>query len=143
MQLTSRKRHRPSEFLNGIDSWAFLSTPLVLLIVFIVTPNHPPHGTALELARTNHAAPMHSAVREDAMLITVTRDGHFFYGMHQVRPDDLALAMRDSVEQGSEKKVYLRVDARARYSDAVLVIDQVREAGIQQIGIITEQRQPH
>jgi biopolymer transport protein ExbD len=120
MQPTPRKRQRPSEFLNGIDSWAFLSTPLVLLIVFMVTPNHPHHGIALELARTSHAAPMHSAVREDAMLITVTRDGNFFYGMHQVRPDDLALAIRDSVQRGSGKKVYLRVDARARYSDAVL-----------------------
>jgi biopolymer transport protein ExbD len=137
MPPTSRKRHRPSDFRNGIESWAFLSIPLVLLIVFMATPNHPHHGIALELARTSHAAPMHSAVREDAMLIAVTSDGNFFYGMHQVRPGDLTLAIRDSVEHGSEKKVYLRVDARARYSEAVLVIDQVREAGIQQVGIIT------
>jgi len=37
------------------------------------------------------------------------------------------------------------VDARAKYGGAALVIDQIRQAGIQNVGIITEQRQstPH
>jgi biopolymer transport protein ExbD len=86
---------------------------------------------------------MPGAIREDALLVTVTRDGNVFFGVHQMHPADLPPAIRNSVLGGAEQKVYLRVDARAKYGDAVFVIDQVREAGIQNIGLITEQRQPH
>jgi len=137
-----RKRPRPSQFLNGIDFWAFLSVQLVLLILFMIAPSHPHHGLALDLARTDHAAPMPSALREDAMLISVSRDGNVFFGTHQVRYNDLPESIRESVRHGSERKIYLKVDARAKYGDAALVIDQIRQAGIQNVGIITEQRQP-
>jgi len=138
---TPRKRHRPSQFLNGIDFWPFLSIQTVLLIIFMGNvPPHPFHGTSLDLAVVDHAKPMLSAIREDAMLVTVTRDGRVFYGTHQMRGDDLPPAIRDAVRRGSERKVYLKVDARAKYGDAVVVIDQVRQAGIENIGIITDRR---
>ncbi len=85
---------------------------------------------------------MPSALREDAMLISVSRDGNVFFGTHQVRYNDLPESIRESVRHGSERKIYLKVDARAKYGDAALVIDQIRQAGIQNVGIITEQRQP-
>ena len=97
----------------------------------------------IDLAVVDHARPMPAAIREDALLVTVTRDGNVFLGTRQIHPADLPPAIRNSVLAGAEQKVYLRVDARAKYSDAVFVIDQVREAGIQNIGIITEQRHPH
>ena len=43
-----------------------------------------------------------------------------------------------AVQEGSERKVYLKVDARAKYGDAERVVDQVRAAGIQQICILAE-----
>jgi biopolymer transport protein ExbD len=141
MKTTPRKRPRPPQLLNGIDLWAFLSVQIVLLVIFMVAPNRPHrHAWALDFTRTDHATSMPGALREDAMLITITRDGNIFFGYRQIRPRELAQSLHDSVRRGSERKVYLKVDARARYSDAALVIDQVREAGIQDIGIITEQR---
>ncbi len=143
MKTTPRERRRPSQFLNGIDFWAFLSIQTVLLIIFMGNvPPHPFHGTSLDLAVVDHAKPMLSAIREDAMLVTVSRDGRVFYGTNQMQPDDLPPAIRDAVRQGSERKVFLKVDARAKYDAAALVIQQVSQAGIENIGIITEQRQP-
>jgi biopolymer transport protein ExbD len=140
---TSRKRPRPSQFLNGIDFWSFLSIEVVLLIIFMVhVPPNPYHRAPIDLAAVDHARPMPGAIREDALLITVTRDGNVFYGTNQMQSRDLPPAIHDAVLRGSERKVYLKVDARAKYGDAVLVIDQVRQAGIENIGIITEQRMP-
>jgi biopolymer transport protein ExbD/biopolymer transport protein TolR len=85
---------------------------------------------------------MPGALREDAMLVAVTRDGNIFFGTYQMQYRDLRLAIRDCVRQGSERKVYLKVDARAKYGDAALAIDQIRLAGIQNVAIITDQRQP-
>ena len=144
MKPAPQKRHRPSQFLNGIDVWAFLSIEIVLLIIFMTyVPPNSHHRASIDLAVVDHARPMPGAIREDALLVTVTRDGNVFLGTHQMHPTDLPPVIRNSVLAGAERKVYLKVDARAKYSDAVLVIDQVREAGIQNIGIITEQRHPH
>ena len=143
MRPTPRKRLRPSQFLNGIDVWAFLSIEIVLLIIFMTyVPPNPYHRATIDLAAVDHARPMPGAIREDALLVTVTRDGNVFLGTQQIHPADLPPAIRNSVLSGAEQKVYLRVDARAKYSDAVLVIDKVREAGIENIGIITDQRRP-
>ena len=85
---------------------------------------------------------MPGASREDAILVAVTRDGNIFFGSKNVRDSDLPALIRESVRRGSERKVYLKVDARAKYSDAALVIDQVALVGIQNVGIITEQLPP-
>jgi len=85
---------------------------------------------------------MPGAVREDAILVAVTRDGNIFFGSNNVRDSDLPVLIRESVRRGSERKVYLKVDARAKYADAALVIDQVALVGIQNVGIITEQLPP-
>jgi len=136
-----RRRPRRSQFLNGIDFWPFLSVELVLLMIFMVSgPSPHANRSPVDFARTEHATPMPGALREDAMLISVTRDGNIFFGTLQIQWSDLPTAVRDSVRHGSERKVYLKVDARAKYGDAVVVIDQIRLAGIQGVGIITDQR---
>jgi biopolymer transport protein ExbD/biopolymer transport protein TolR len=141
--MSRKPRHRPSHFLNGIDFWAFLCVELVLLMIFMV--NGPsPHAdrSPVDLALSEHATPMPGALREDAMLVAVTRDGRILFGTYQMQYPDLPLAIRDSVRHGSERKVYLKADARAKYGDAALAIDQIRQAAIQNVGIITDQRQP-
>lgn len=142
MKVTSRKLPRPSQLLNGIDVWVLLSFSLIILIIFMTAPSHPHHGWALDLARTDHAAPMPSARREDAILISVSRDGNIFFRTNQIRSNDLPALIRESVRRGSERRVYLKVDARAKYADAALVIDQVALVGIQHVEIITEQLLP-
>jgi len=108
--------------LNGIDFWPFLSVELVLLMIFMVSgPSPHANRSPVDLARAQHAAPLPGALREDAMLISVTRDGNIFFGTHQIQCGDLPTAVRDSVRHGSERKVYLKVDARAKYGDAVAV----------------------
>jgi biopolymer transport protein TolR len=138
-----RKRPRPSQFLHGIDMWAFLSVEVTLLIILMMS-GPPPHGdrSPVDSAYTDHATAMPGALREDAMRVAVTRDGNVFFGSRNIQPDDLPPLIQKSVAHGSERKVYLRVDTRAKYGDAAIVIDQVRQAGIQHIGIITQQRQP-
>ncbi len=141
--MSRKPRPRPSHFLNGIDFWAFLSVELVLLMIFMVNgPSPHANRSPVDLPRTEHAAPMPGALREDAMLVAVTRDGNIFFGTYQMQYRDLRLAIRDCVRQGSERKVYLKVDARAKYGDAALAIEQIRLAGIQNVAIITDQRQP-
>src|ERR1700687_4928732 len=134
MKAKARKRPRPSQFLNGIDFWAFLSVELVLLMIFMVQPT-PFHAWSGQLARTDHAAPMHSAIREAAMLITVSRDGNVYFGAGQIQLDRIPARIQDSLRHGSERKVYLKVDARAKYGDAAAAIDQSEKPALKILGL--------
>ena len=57
--------------------------------------------------------------------------------------------MRDLLTNKIDKTVYIKADARAKYSVVEDVVDNLRAAGVNEIGLITEEphdeitRQPH
>ena len=85
---------------------------------------------------------MPDANREDALTITVTRDGHVYFRTQQVMLNDVPNQIRQALKEGARPAVFVHADTRAKYGDVAAVIDQVRQAGIQHVGIITSQRQP-
>jgi biopolymer transport protein ExbD len=68
------------------------------------------------------------------------RDGQMFLGNERVTGDDLARKVRDAVTTRADKTVYVRADARARYGVLVNAVDDLRSAGVDQLGLLTEQR---
>jgi biopolymer transport protein ExbD len=81
---------------------------------------------------------MPNSLRDDSMRIAITRDGRVFFHTSAVPCEDLPNLIREDVHKGAEHKIYLLVDARARYGDVEPVLDQVREAGILNLAILTE-----
>jgi biopolymer transport protein ExbD len=137
---------RRSRFLNGIDVSAFLAIQLAILTMFLAEtrPVHGIHGRApaADLPRVDHPRPMPDANREDALTVTVTRDGNVYFRTLQITPRELPNQIRQALKEGARPTVFVHADTRAKYGDVAAVIDQVRQAGIQNVGIITEQRQP-
>ncbi len=68
------------------------------------------------------------------------RDGQMFLGNEKVTGDALAHKVRDAVTTRADKTVYVRADARARYGVLVIAVDDLRSAGVDQLGLLTEQR---
>jgi len=93
----------------------------------------PHHDIGPDLPSSSYAIQQPMAVREDAMRISITRDGRVFFRKIQVFPKSLPILIRGAVQDGAEKKVYLAVDARAKYGDAATVVDAIARAGINQI----------
>jgi len=83
---------------------------------------------------------MAHANREDAMIVTIFRDDKVLYRSDLVRPNELLAKIRESLNQGAEREVYIRADARARYGWVAKVVDDVRSAGVEKIGFLVEQR---
>ena len=114
---------------------------LVLLIIFmVVTPmlqkNHP-----VDMARTDTAKDMQDADKDDAIVVAVTRDGSIFLGNNQIQKADLQGQVKDRVSNKQDKTVFLKSDARAKYGDVVAVVDEIRSAGVDQLGLLTERNQ--
>jgi len=72
--------------------------------------------------------------------VAVTRDGKIFLGSEQVVLDALTPRVKTALEKKTDKKVFVKSDARARYGVVVDVVDNVRSAGVDQLGLLTEQK---
>ena len=112
---------------------------LVLLIIFIVVTPMLSKGVTVEMAKTNNPSPMQNADKEDAVLIAVARDGRTYLGSDQMAPDALPAKVKDLLTNKLDKTVYVRADARARYERVVEVVDNIRAAGVDQLGLLTEE----
>ncbi|MFQ5927837.1 MAG: biopolymer transporter ExbD [Terriglobia bacterium] len=111
---------------------------LVLLIIFMVITPMLQKGVSVDLARTENPRQMPDADKEDAMLIAITRTGNIFLGAQQIALEDITAEVRDRLETRLDKTVYVKSDARARYGEVVKVVDEVRAAGVDQLGLLTE-----
>jgi len=113
---------------------------LVLLIIFMVITPMLTKGTQVDLVKTKAAITMQAADKEDAILIAVTRNGGVFLspGNLKINPDQLPEKVTDLLTNKPDKMVYIKSDARARYGLVEDVIDNVRAAGVDQIGLITD-----
>jgi len=113
---------------------------LVLLIIFMVITPMLTKGTTVDLVRTKHDIAMQAADKEDAVLIAVTRNGSVFLspGNNKIAPDQLSEKVRDLLTNKTDRMVYIKADMRAKYSVVEDVVDNVRAAGVDQIGLITE-----
>jgi biopolymer transport protein ExbD/biopolymer transport protein TolR len=94
----------------------------------------------VELAKTNNPIPMQDADKEDALIVAVARDGKIFFDTSQVGPEELTQKIRDRIANRVDKKVYVKADARAHYKAVVEVVDNVRSAGVSELGLLTEQK---
>ena len=111
---------------------------LVLLIIFMVITPMLQKGVSVELAQTNNPIDMQEADAEDAVLVSVTRDGKFFLGADDVRLEELPGLVVNILTGRLDKTVYVKSDFRSRYGDVVAVVDTVRAAGVDRIGLLTE-----
>ena len=116
----------------------------MLALLFLLMPNrtdyHDLHGISVDLTETHYAIPMPGAVREDAIRISITRDGKVYFRNHQVALDDLPDEIREGLRNGAERKIYLAVDARARYGDIPHILNEIRHSGVEKVSFLTWQR---
>ncbi|HVB58135.1 MAG TPA: biopolymer transporter ExbD [Candidatus Acidoferrales bacterium] len=114
---------------------------LVLLIIFMVITPMLQKGVTVDMARAENARAMQNADKDDAVIIAVTRDGKTFLGNKQVGLDEITNDVKDLISDRLDKTVYIRSDARAKYGDVVKAVDEVRSAGVDNLGLLTEKIQ--
>ncbi|MGH9669009.1 MAG: ExbD/TolR family protein, partial [Terriglobales bacterium] len=72
--------------------------------------------------------------------VAVMRDGTIFFGSDKVNADQLNERVKDRLATRTDKRVFIKADARAKYGSVVEVVDNIRSAGVDQVGLLTEQR---
>ena len=131
MSLPSRSRDR--RVLSEINVTPMVDVMLVLLVIFMVTAPMLQRGTDVQLPQVQH-----SDLKEQSRLtLTLTREGRIFLNNDEVPraelQDRLAAATRNR-----ERTVQFRGDSHVSYGLVIEVMDAMKGAGIETVGMITE-----
>ena len=133
-------RDEGSKVNSNINVTPMVDVMLVLLIIFMVITPMLQKGVSVDMAKVNSPEPMPDADKEDALLISVMRDGKIYFGSDRVEADQLTQKVKDRLANKADKRVFIKSDARARYGNVVEVVDNVRSAGVDDVGLLTEQK---
>ncbi|HEY2119743.1 MAG TPA: biopolymer transporter ExbD [Candidatus Acidoferrum sp.] len=111
---------------------------LVLLIIFMVVTPMLQKGVSVDLANVNNPRDMKEADRDDAIIVAVTRDDNIFLGNNKIAKEDITGQIKDLIANRLDKTIYVKSDGRAKYGTVVAVVDEIRSAGVDQLGLLTE-----
>jgi len=116
---------------------------LVLLIIFMVITPLLQSGVSVALPKnTLNPEEDPAIIKESSVVISVTSDNKIYIGKDQIDSADLADKIQKRMEnkKPEERIVYLKSDINADYGSVVDVINSIRKAGIDQIGLVADKK---
>jgi len=131
----ARTQHGSRRALSEINVTPFVDVMLVLLVIFMVTAPMMQQGIDVDLPKTT-TQPLR--VKDDPLILTVKQDGTYLVGKSVVPLTDLQAKLEALFEARGNKDLYLRADREAAYGTVVKAMAAAREAGTQQLGVVTE-----
>src|SRR5579872_6959399 len=111
---------------------------LVMLIIFMVITPMLSKGITVDMVKTKNPIAMQAADKSDAVIVAVQRDGKTYLNTTQMSAEDLPPKVKDMLTNRLDKMVFVRADSRAKYEKVVSVVDNLRSAGVDQLGLLTD-----
>jgi biopolymer transport protein TolR len=109
---------------------------VLLIIMMVITPMLNNHQL-VDMAKAKNWQNMPAAERDDAVVVAVTSDGRYFLGNNEIALNQVTSSVEDKLTNRLDKTVYIRSDERAKYGDVKKVVDAVRDAGVENVGLLT------
>src|SRR5580658_9042231 len=134
-------RNEGSKVNSNINVTPMVDVMLVLLIIFMVITPMLQNKVQIDMAQVINPESMPDADKDDAIVVAVTRDGRVFLGQNLIDPSQLGSQIRDKLENKTDKTIYVRADARAQYKAVEDAIDDVRTAGVEEVGLLTQKKE--
>jgi biopolymer transport protein ExbD/biopolymer transport protein TolR len=111
---------------------------LVLLIIFMVVTPMLQRGFSVDLARVANPMDLPDADHDDSIIVAITRDGVLYVGNQRTADDQLTAVIRDKFANRIDKTIFISSDGRAKYGTVSSVVDMVRSAGVDKVGLLTQ-----
>ena len=123
------------ELMSDINVTPFVDVMLVLLIIFMVTAPMMVEGLNVDLPEAT-AKPLDS--EKEHLVITIDKDQLVYINDFKVAVDFLGEKLNKILQGRSDREVYLKADKNIPYGIVVQVMAEIKKAGIEQLGMITE-----
>ena len=111
---------------------------LVLLVIFMVTAPMMQQGVQVNLPKADAKA---MTPPEETVMVTVDKNGKVFINKDEVPPADLRGRLSTMFSARSKKEVFLKADAGVPYGEVVKTMADIKGAGIERLGMVTEPAQ--
>lgn len=134
MPSSSRGRRQIGTSLSEINVTPFVDVMLVLLVIFMVTAPMMQSGIGINLPQ----AETDSKPAEEGLTLTVTKDQYIHIGENTYNINLLERRLTEYFFNRPKKVVYLQVDKDVPWGVGVRVMDIVKKAGVEIVGVITE-----
>ena len=121
--------------MADINVTPMVDVMLVLLIIFMVTAPLMQQGVAVELPETKAQA---IDVNPDLVVLTITKDQHYFIGQTEIAYDQLHDKISSNIKLREDKNMYLHADRRLPYGVVVDVMAMMKDAGVDNLGMVTD-----
>jgi len=124
---------------NGATIAAINVTPLVdvmlvLLVIFMVTAPIIQQGVQVNLPATSSGA---IPGTEEHLVVTVAKNGKTYLNDNVMTLGELGAKLRAIAKSQPNKQVYLRADQDVRYGLVMKTIAEIKQAGIERLGMVT------
>ena len=123
--------------MSEINMTPLVDVMLVLLIIFIITVPVMKHAVQVQLPRVSHQP---ADAPAQIVRITVDAQGDFYLNDTRVSDDALQSRLREQAARDPQPQVQLKGDRAVRYERVAQAMAAVQQAGLRQIGFITERR---
>jgi biopolymer transport protein TolR len=123
---------------SDINVTPLVDVMLVLLIIMMIVAPLLQQGVSLTLPVANNSSEK-PETQEDTV-VAITADGRFHVNGTAVQEGDLRRRVEEALEQKKQRILIIRADEDAEYGSVMQAMDELRSAGLEDIGLITERR---
>ena len=125
---------RTQTSLSEINITPFVDVLLVLLVIFMLTAPILQSGIELDVPQTRTV----KEISQDKLVISIDRGQRLFLGNDPVNIHNLGPLLREKIGSQRGQSVFLRSDKSVPFGTVAMVVDELRQAGIEQISMVTE-----
>ena len=121
--------------MSDINVTPFVDVMLVLLIIFMVTAPMMTQGVDVNLPKVSAEA---LNTEKEPLIITIDGQGRVFIIDFEVSLDFMREKLVKILENRSDREVYLKADAGVAYGTVVRVMAEIKAAGVDKLGMVTD-----
>ncbi|MCX7635371.1 MAG: biopolymer transporter ExbD [Syntrophales bacterium] len=126
---------RERRFMADINVTPLVDVMLVLLIIFMVTAPMMQMGIDVELPRVQSKA---VDVHEEKLVLTINGAREVFLNKIRIPPGELRPKLESIFKNRVDRELFLRADKGVPYGFVVEIMGEIRKAGVDRLGMITE-----
>jgi biopolymer transport protein TolR len=126
--------NRDSRLLSEINVTPFVDVMLVLLIIFMVAAPLVQHGIDVDLPKANSK---NVTAEEELLTITLTKDKKIFLNKMEIELVQLNEKLLRIFKQRTDNQLLFKADKDLPYEFVIQVMAEIKNAGIEKLGIIT------
>jgi len=120
--------------LSDINVTPFVDVLLVLLVIFMLTAPILQSGIELDVPRTRTVR----EISQERLVVSIDRGQRLFLGNEPVNIHMLGALLKEKGATKQGQSVFLRADQNVPFGTVALVVDELRQSGIEQISMVTE-----